>query len=210
MNQASFWVLDGGHRGIKHVPIGFSWAAAAFGPFWAMWRGSTALLAAFSAGATLLYLMPGWLATPYSPALSKTLPVLIGAVYIACIGAFAHTWLRMALEADGFKLAGQTHMRIPQPPRTVGELAVKHYAVVTWPPGSSPPHPPDQRQPVAGYLIAQHERENAMWYLVSTDVTWTPMEEIQTGSLEKAKALADAQAPSLRDNWRVLQAATNS
>jgi len=82
MKQSTYWLMEGGNpRGHKHLSTGFSLGAAVLGPVWAVWRGSLALLIAFSAGSAMLYFLPQWLASPYSPGLSRTVPGIISAFY---------------------------------------------------------------------------------------------------------------------------------
>lgn len=195
-------MFDGGVRGYKHVQTGFSLGAAIFGPLWAIWRGSLALTAGFSLGALVVHFLPQWLSLPQSPLLSRTLVLILSASYIAILGMCANTWYRMAVEADGYKLIGLTHMRHPIPPAEIGDLVSQQYAVVSWPADTSPSPSQTAAQHAEGYLIAQHSTDASLWYLIPTDGNWSPLDTSPARSLEEAKTLTEAQAPSLRDHWR--------
>lgn len=205
MKQSTYWLLEGSsNRGYKHVPTGFSVGAALFGPFWAAWKGSLALLLAFSAGSAILYFLPQWVASPYSPGLSRTLPTLASAGYVAVLGLYSNTWFRSALESDGWKLVGMTHMKRPQPPEQVGEWVVREYALITWP-VNDPPQKPTARSPnAAGYLVGQHERDTTRWTLIPADRSWSALEEVLFDSQQEARALAEEHHPVLQGQWRVM------
>lgn len=203
MKQGTFWLLEGSkHHGHKHLSTGFSIGAALFGPFWAAWRGSLALLVAFSAGSALLYFLPQWLHSPYSPGLSRTVLALVSTSYTVALGLFANRWYRMALESDGWKVIGLTHMKSAKPPEQYGEWVVRESVVVSWPAGEQPVAGATWWEAVAGYLVAQHEFDADRWMLVAVDRSWSGLEEIPADSPLQAKALAEERQPEVAGRWR--------
>lgn len=203
MKQGTYWLLEGSnHRGHKHLSTGFSIGAALFGPFWAAWRGSLALMLAFSAGSAFLYFLPQWLYSPYSLGLSRTVPALVSASYTAALGLFANRWYRMALESDGWKVIGLTHMKSARPPEQYGEWVARESVVVSWPAGEQPVAAAPGSNTVAGYLIAQHELDADRWMLIAADRSWSTLEEIPASSSHQAKDMAEERQPEVRGHWR--------
>jgi hypothetical protein len=203
MKQGIYWLLEGSkHQGNKHLSTGFSIGAALFGPFWAAWRGSLALLVAFSAGSALLYFLPQWLYSPYSLGLSRTVLALVSTSYTVALGLFANRWYRMALESDGWKVIGLTRMKSARPPEQYGEWVVRESVVVSWPAGAQPVAAARGRKAVAGYLVAQHELDADRWILIAADRSWSALEETPAASSNQAKALAEERQPEVAGRWR--------
>ena len=203
MKQGIYWLLEGSrHRGYKHLSTGFSIGAALFGPFWAAWRGSLALMLAFSTGSVILHFLPQWLATPHSPVLSLTVFLVVAVGYMAALARFANSWYRMALESDGWRVIGLTHMKSPTPPNQHSELIVRESAVVSWPTGEQPVATAPGSNAVAGYLVAQHELDADRWMLIAADRSWSALEEIPAASSHHAKGLAEERQPEVTGRWR--------
>lgn len=185
-------------------PLGFRWerpSSDPSGPFgkahWRCWWR-------FLLDRQFSISCPQWVASPYSPGLSRTLPPLASAGYVAVLGLYSNTWFRSALESDGWKLVGMTHMKRPQPPEQVGEWVVREYALITWP-VNDPPQKPTARSPnAAGYLVGQHERDTTRWTLIPADRSWSALEEVLFDSQQEARTLAEERHPVLQGQWRVM------
>lgn len=119
----------------------------------------------------------------------------------AADGVFASRWYRMALESEGWKVIGLTHMKSSTPPTQLGEWVVRESAVVSWPAGEPPVAATPGSKAVAGYLIAQHEREEGSWMLFAADRSWSALDEIPADSSHQAKTVAETRHPEVTGQW---------
>ena len=202
MKQGTYWQLQ--HiktRDYKFVDSGFSIGAALFGPFWAIRKGSLILFAGFCAVWIFLYFLPQWVISPYSPGLSKWLVAVANIAFVVTLGLFSNAWYRMALESDGWKMAGKTRIVSTKVPAQIGEWVVRSYGWVIWPANELVKPTANAPSRTAGYLIGQHEIDDTQWQLMATNSSWTPIEDTPADSQLNAKRIAEERHPILRNRW---------